>query len=104
MASVKRDNVWLYSKRSGKIEVRQGDVRPNNRYKARFIFERAGKDAYLQCPIEPGVVHAGVVWLEERDDVKARDLFIDHELETICELEEKIERRKWNIKLLKEFA
>lgn len=104
MASVKRDNVWLYSKRSGKIEVRQGDVRPNNRYKARFIFERVGKDAYLQCPIEPGVVHAGVVWLEERDDVKARDLFIDHELEAICELEEKIERRKWNIKLLKEFA
>lgn len=102
---VNRDNVYLYSKRSGRIEVRHGSIRPNNRYKARFIYERCGKDTYLQCPLEPCVVHAGVVWLEERNDAKARDLFIDHELEAICELEEKIERHKWNIKLLRqEFA
>lgn len=101
---VKRDNVYLYSKRSGRIEVRQGCVRPNTRYKARFIFERCGKETYLQCPLEPGVVHNGVVWLTEPDIQKARDLFIEHERVAIEELQEKIKRREWNIKMLLEDA
>ena len=102
MAAISRDNVYLYSKRSGRVEVRKGCVRPNTRYKARFIYDRCGKDTYLQCPLEPGVVHAGVVWLTEKDDKKALDLFIEHEQLAIRELEEKIERHEWNIKLLRQ--
>lgn len=105
MASVKRDNVYLYSKRSGRVEVRQGCVRPTSAYsvtRAKFIFSRCGKDAYLQCPLEPGVVHSGVVWLAERDDEKALKLFIAHEQVAIKELQDKIERHEWNIKRLVE--
>jgi hypothetical protein len=102
MASVKRDNVYLYSRRSGRIEVRQGNIRPNTRYKARFIFDRCGRDAYLQCTLEPGVVYSGVVWLTERDDKKALELFVEHEQIAIKELQDKIERHEWNIKRLME--
>lgn len=102
MTAIKRDDVYLYSRYSGRIEVYQGYVRPYTRYGARFTFKRGSKDAYLQCPLEPGVVHHAVVWLYERDDQKARDLFIEHERNAICELQEKIKRREWNIKLLQE--
>ena len=105
MATIKRDNVYLYSKRSGRIEVYQGCVRPTSVYSvtnARFIFSRCGKDAYRQCTLEPCVVHNGVVWLPERDDKKAVDLFIEHERSAIQELKDKIERHEWNIKRLME--
>lgn len=102
MPVINRDNVYLYSRYSGRTEVYQGYIRPFNRYGARFTYEKHGKDAYLQCPFESGVVRHGVVWLPERDDQKAKELFIEHEIQAICDLEEKIERRKWNIKRLKE--
>lgn len=97
-----RDNVYLYSRYSGRIEMYLGSVRPFTRYNGQFTFKRGGKNAYLQCSLDPGVVHHGVVWLQERDDDKARELFIEHEELAIQELKEKIERREWNIKLLKE--
>lgn len=105
MAPVKRDNVYLYSKRSGRVEVRQGYVRPTSAYSvtsARFTYNRGGKDAYLQCTLEPCVVHNGVVWLTERDDEKALKLFVEHEQVAIHELKDKIERHEWNIKRLME--
>ena len=99
-----RDNVYLYSRHNGRIEVYQGYVRPYIRDKARFTFKRFGKDANLQCPLEPGVVHHNVVWLYEDDIQKARELFIEHELLAINELKDKIERHRWNIKLIEEDA
>lgn len=105
MAPIKRDNVYLYSRRSGRIEVRQGCVRPTSAYsvtRAKFTYDRCGKEVYLQCTLEPGVVYSGVVWLPERDDKKAMDLFIEHEQMAIQELQEKIERHEWNIKRLSE--
>ena len=100
MSTINRDNVYLYSARSGRIEVHQGCVKPYLRGKARFTFKRYGKDAHLLCPIEPGIVHHGVVWLFENDIEKARILLIDRELEAIDELHEKIKKRERNIELL----
>lgn len=102
MAVIKRNDVYLYSRYSGRTEVYQGYISPFNRYGARFTYKRAGKDAYLQCPFEAGVVRHSVLWLSERDDQKAKELFIEHERNAICELQEKIKRREWNIKLLEE--
>ena len=102
MTTINKNDVYLYSRYSGRIEVYQGYIRPFNRYGARFTFKRGGKDTYLQCPFEPGVVNHAVVWLPERDDQKAKELFIQHERDAIVELQEKIKRREWNIKLLEE--
>ena len=104
MTTINRNNVYLYSRYTGKTEVHQGYLRPFNRYGARFTYERYGKDAYLQCPFESGVVRHGVVWLPERDDQKAKELFIQREKDAIAELQEKIKRREQNIKMLEEEA
>ena len=99
-----RENVYLYSRYAGRFEVYQGSVVPYFNRRGRFVFKRNGKDTYLQCDLNPNVVHGSVVWMFERDDQKAVDLFIEHERMAIKELQEKIERREWNIKLLQEFA
>lgn len=104
MAPIKKDDVYLYSRHSGRIEVYQGCVRPYIRDKARFTFKRCGKDAYLQCPLDPGVVHHNVVWLFENDIQKAKELFIEHELMAIRDLNDKIKRHEWNIELLQEYT
>lgn len=102
MTAIKRDGVYLYSRHNGQTKVYQGNLSPFNRRGYRFTYERNGKDMYLQCPFEPGVVHHSVVWLYERDDKKAKELFLEHEQNAIRDLQEKIKRREWNIKLLME--
>lgn len=102
MTTINKNDVYLYSRYSGRIEVHQGYLSPFNRYGARFTFNRNGKDAYLQCPFEAGVVSHNVLWLPERDDKRAKELFIEHERNAILDLQEKIKRREWNIKLLEE--
>lgn len=99
---IKRDGVYLYSRYSGRTEVYRGILSPFNRYGARFTYERNGKDMYLQCPFEPGVVRHSVVWLYERDDQKVKELFLEHERNAILDLQEKIKRREWNIKQIEE--
>lgn len=102
---VKRDNVYLYSRYRGRFDVYQGDVRPSNYGKGhngQFIFVRNGRVSNLQCSIEPGRVHHSVLWLPERDDDFAREIFIRHEEDAIKALREKIEHHEWNIKQIKE--
>jgi hypothetical protein len=102
---VKRDGVYLYSRYRGRFDVYQGDVRPSNYGRGRngqFIFVRNGKETHLQCDPAPGVVHHSVLWLPERDDDFAREIFIRHEEDAIKALHEKIEHHMWNIKMIKE--
>lgn len=103
-----RCNVYLYSRYRGRFDVYQGDVRPSSysrsKSNAKFTYIRNGKESHLQCSIEPGVVHHSVLWLPERDDTKAREIFIKHEEDAIQALREKIEHHEWNIKLIKDGA
>ena len=102
-----KDNVYLYSRYRGRFDVYEGCVRPSNYGRGRyyqFIFKRNGKDSTLQCSGEAGVVHHSVLWLPERDDTKAREIFIKHEEDAIQALREKIEHHEWNIKLIKDGA
>jgi hypothetical protein len=108
MTKVKRDGVYLYSRYRGRFDVYQGDVRPSSynhgKGNAQFTYIRNGKEARLQCDPAPGVVHHSVLWLPERDDNFAREIFIKHEEDAIQELRDKIEHHKWNIKQIKESA
>lgn len=108
-----RYNVYLYSRYRGRFDVYQGDVKPYsyNRGKGngQFTYIRNGKEARLQCSNDPGVVHHSVLWLPERDDNFAREIFIKHEEDAIQTLRDKIEHHEWNIKQImeepcKEFA
>lgn len=107
MTKVNKDNVYLYSRYRGRFDVYQGCVRPSNygrgRY-AQFIYIRNGKESSLQCDPDPGVVHHSVVWLTERNDQLARDVFVKHEEDAIQALRDKIEHHEWNIKQIMEFA
>ena len=102
-----KDNVYLYSRYRGRFDVYQGSVRPSNYGRGRnaqFLCTRNGKQSCLQCDPNLGVVHHSVLWLPERDDEKARELFIEHERFVIKELQDKIEHHEWNIKQIKESA
>lgn len=105
MTKVKRDGVYLYSRYRGRFDVYQGDLKPSNYGKGnyyRFVFIRNGKEARLQCSFNPGEVHHSVLWLPERDDDFAREIFIKHEEDAIRALHDKIEQHEWNIKQIRE--
>lgn len=95
-----KNKVYLYSRYRGRFDVYEGELRPSNYGRGRyyqFLYKRNGKDATLQCSGEAGEVHHSVLWLPERDDIKARDLFIEHERLAILVLKDKIEHHEWNI-------
>lgn len=102
-----KDKVYLYSRYRGRFDVYEGDLRSSNYGRGRyyqFIFKRNGKESCLQCSGESGVVHHSVLWLPERNDQLARDLFIEHERTIIKELQDKIEHHEWNIKQIMDLA
>lgn len=106
MTKVNRYDVYLYSRYRGRFDVYKGDVRPSTynhgKGNAKFTYTRNGKEAQLQCSFDPGVVHHSVLWLPERDDDFAREIFIKHEEDAIRALRDKIEQHEWNIKQIRE--
>ena len=48
----------------------------------------------------PGVVYNAIVWLEERDDIRAADILIIHQKEQMAKLEERINNHKNKIDML----
>ena len=48
----------------------------------------------------PGVVFNNIVWLEERDDIRAADILIIHQKEQMAKLEERINNHKNKIDML----
>ena len=66
--------LYSFNKR-GELLVREGIVYPN-----RGVFcvnTGAGYEVYGAAK-EPGIVHMGRLWLNERDDRAALELFMDH--------------------------
>lgn len=103
-----RTKGYLYSMKKEELTVREGYVVPNpwwpghNRgeFSGRFYIDEE-KDKYIQCTIKPEVVYHDVVWLQERDDKYAEDLFVEREYEYIHELEEKIHKRMVKIERIR---
>ncbi len=95
---------YLYSKWQGRFEVQEGYVMASNysHWIGRFVIKQGHKEKNLQCPLEPGEVYNAVLWLSERDDEKARQLFIEREESIIADLKRKIERHERSIQILKE--
>lgn len=99
---------YLYSMKTGEMTVREGWVESNpwwpgrNRgnFSGRFYIE-GEKDKYVQCTISPGVVYHDVVWLPERCDKYAEDLFVNHEYECIAKLEDEIHKRMVKVERIK---
>lgn len=48
----------------------------------------------------PGAVFNNIVWLEERDDIRAADILIIHQKEQMAKLEERINNHKNKIDML----
>lgn len=55
-----------------------------------------------QCSVYEGVVFNKTVWLSERNDQKAKEIFLQYEESKIKELEDLIESHKKFIEVLKE--
>ena len=99
-----RTKGYLYSMKKLGLSVREGYVVPNpwwpghrrGEFSGRFYIE-GEKDKYVQCNIKPEVVYHDIVWLEERDDKLAEDLFVEHELAGIEKLKEKIHKHEQKI-------
>ena len=98
-------DLYLYSIRTGDFTVHQGVVAETGyvfavAYKVVF----AGNRPSVRCPEahEIGVVKSTgpLLWLPERDDAKAKQLFIEFEKRKISEHEMQIERRKAMIEKL----
>lgn len=97
------DTLYLYTIRTGKMKVHKGTVGVNNRTwwgGLNVTFDsKTNKDV---CPpVESiGVIQTGGprLWLTERDDEKARALFIDYELGKLAELEKQVVKKRRLIK------
>lgn len=97
--------LYLYTIRTGTLKVHKGTVGVNNRtwWRGRDVTftSKTNKD---RCPTieDIGVIQTGGprVWLTERDDEKARALFIEYEKDKLAELEATVEKKKALIKML----
>lgn len=96
--------LYLYGIRSGKFTVRKGTVVDDNKQRLKFyrrvqFTDKPGKE---WCPeiSEIGKLQYGRIWMTERDDKKARDMFLEHEVWTLRELEDKIAYKKSLITML----
>lgn len=98
--------LYLYGTRNGTFTVHEGIVvegRYGNypRYH-RVAFETRLAKAYLPKPDEVGVVQTcgPRLWLTERDDLKAKELFLEHERKKLAGLEKQVEKKRALIKML----
>lgn len=99
-----RTKGYLYSMNADVLTVREGYVVSHKwhwRSGATGSF-MLSNGSFIQCNVEPGVVHRGVVWLTERDDKYAQDLFVEKEYEAINELQEKIHKHEEKIRKIRE--
>ena len=90
---------FLYAYRGGKFTVHEGRVlvRDGYHYSARFY---VGERKFYQCSPVSGALEHSCVWLAERDDDKARDMFVAHEEKKIAQMKRDIDRRETIIKTI----
>lgn len=93
---MEKPTAYLYSWRNGDFKLQEGRVVPSRgaSYYARFY---VSDRKFHQCDPNPGVIASLGVWFPERDDEKARDLFLQYEEKKIKKLQKEIERRQDNL-------
>ena len=95
--------VYRYTVKNGKFFVHEGVV--NDTGFRKLVNFRDGSPT-LRCPRDEEfgsirrVGHS--LWMTERDDAKARKMFIDYEINKIVDMEMQIKRKKDTIKMLRE--
>lgn len=94
---------YLYSTWKGEFKVRKGNVRiREGSFTAGFIFDDPGiGQKCVSCSVDPGKLHNSCIWMKERNDALAKQIFLDYEHFQIEVLKEKIDRHKYKIKVLK---
>lgn len=98
--------LYLYTIRTGQFKVHKGEA-TDDKYGPRYrkvVFEtKINKE---RCPNveEIGVIQTGGprLWLTERDDDKARKMFIQYEEDKLFELEKQVVKKRALIKMLEE--
>ena len=95
-----KENCYLYSLWSGRLVVHPGHVHKG--YLNDDVGRFQSKNKSFGCSIHPGVMYNSVVWLEERNDDRAKDILIEYEETQITALQEKIDNHLHKIKILKE--
>lgn len=91
-------NAWVYSLWSGRFTTLQADIyMSNDRTHCHFA---TGTTRHGICASESEVFYNGVIWLPMRNDQKARNLFVQYELDCINALREKIKNHEQKINLL----
>ena len=90
---------YLYSIKTGELIVREGYIKPwgHNGYSGMCYFDKDDKRNHCRCDIKPETVLHDILWLTERDDNYAIELFLRKEydrfhglLEEVHRIEEKI--------------
>lgn len=101
-------DVWKYSsknKKNAEISVVKGEMKkkdietienPSNRFGLHqcFYIEIGGHHRILSVPYEEGKIEQGTLWLRERDDKRAIELFRQDALNRIESLKKLIENRE----------
>ena len=94
-------SAYLYSLRNGKLKVEEGTVVEVNSYgKTLFKIPTVRGTRSVHCSSVEGIVHNKSIWLEKRDDKKARNILIEYEKFCIAELEAKIAAHARHIETL----
>lgn len=99
--------LYLYTIRSGEFRVHKGKVikgKYGNKYAVyhKVHFETRAAKEFCPKVNEIGVIQTGGprLWLTERDDKKAAEMFIEFEKNKLAELEAKVDKKKALIKTL----
>lgn len=93
---------YLYSRWRGEFEIHEGDVYASKFVGTSYFKYNAGrKEKRIRCGPEPNIIYNRVLWMTERNDDLARELFIAHEEDCVKELQLKIAWHKKNILKIK---
>lgn len=94
------DPAFLYSMWSGPVTVDEGKVFRIRDYEKVATFRNKDGKA-ISCHPEPEKVYNAMIWLPERDDLKAAALLAQYHEKSVEELKKKIESHLTKIALIK---
>lgn len=93
---------YFYKFVNGRLKVKEGYISGYTYRSSHEMKFQYGKKyhEWNRCHPEAGEIMNGGLWLPERDDKKARDIFIEHYESCIKGLEERIANYRTNIEIL----
>ena len=95
------EKAYLYSLWTGRIRVFEGKViKINNGYRTKIRHIDDDTKMSRDCGEGSGVVANKMLWLPEKDEGKAREIFIEYERMQIKRLEEQIHNHEDVIEIL----